>query len=162
MTPFLQYIAQYIHQHHEKDTEHLCIVLPNKRGALYLKQHLAKTFQKTIWLPTIISAEELVAELSAAFLCAELQITNTHRSDHAQYIANWLTVLKSDTKAIFTAASLATRAVAYLNDLQPSAVTVHVPGGSEANAGNSATAAAPDRPQSIDAPDRRNVTRSPK
>ena len=64
MTPFLQYIAQYIYQHHENDTENLCIVLPNKRGALYLKQHLAKTFQKTIWLPTIISAEELVAELS--------------------------------------------------------------------------------------------------
>lgn len=64
MIPFLQYIAQYIFNHHENDTEHLCIVLPNKRGALYLKQHLAKTFQKTIWLPTIISAEELVAELS--------------------------------------------------------------------------------------------------
>ena len=64
MIPFLQYIAQYIFEHHENETEHLCIVLPNKRGALYLKQHLAKVFQKTIWLPTIISAEELVAELS--------------------------------------------------------------------------------------------------
>lgn len=64
MTPFLQYIAQYIFQHHEHDTAKLCIVLPNKRGALYLKQHLAKAFNKTIWLPTIISAEDLVAELS--------------------------------------------------------------------------------------------------
>ena len=64
MTPFLQYIAQYVAQHHPNDTERLCIVLPNKRGALYLKQHLAKAFQKTIWLPAIISAEELVAELS--------------------------------------------------------------------------------------------------
>ena len=64
MSPFLQYIAQYVHQHHTNETEHLCIVLPNKRGALYLKQHLAKAFQKTIWLPTIISAEELVSELS--------------------------------------------------------------------------------------------------
>ena len=64
MTPFLQYIAQYIFEHHKNDTEHLCIVLPNKRGALYLKQHLARTFEKTIWLPIIISAEELVAELS--------------------------------------------------------------------------------------------------
>lgn len=64
MTPFLQHISQYIFQHHEHDTEHLCIVLPNKRGALYLKQYLARTFQKTIWLPSIISAEELVAELS--------------------------------------------------------------------------------------------------
>ncbi|MES2762538.1 MAG: PD-(D/E)XK nuclease family protein [Bacteroidota bacterium] len=64
MTPFLQYIAQYVAQHHPNDTERLCIILPNKRGALYLKQHLAKAFQKTIWLPSIISAEELVAELS--------------------------------------------------------------------------------------------------
>ncbi|MBI3519508.1 MAG: PD-(D/E)XK nuclease family protein [Bacteroidetes bacterium] len=64
MTPFLQSIATYVFEHHSTDTEHLCIVLPNKRGALYLKQHLAKAFQKTIWLPTIISAEELVAELS--------------------------------------------------------------------------------------------------
>ena len=65
------------------------------------------------------SFEELVAELSAAFLCAELEITNTPRVDHAQYIANWLEVLKGDTKAIFSAASQATRAVEYLNGLQP-------------------------------------------
>lgn len=60
-----------------------------------------------------------VAELGAAFLCAELEITNTPRPDHAQYIASWLTVLKGDPKAIFTAASLATRAVDYLCGLQP-------------------------------------------
>lgn len=62
--PFLKDIAQYIVDHHINDTEKLCVVLPNKRGALYLKQHLAKIAQKTIWLPTIISAEELVANLS--------------------------------------------------------------------------------------------------
>ena len=64
MTPFLNLLAHYIFEHHSNDTEKLCIVLPNKRGALYLKQHLAKAFNKTIWLPTIISAEELVAQLS--------------------------------------------------------------------------------------------------
>jgi antirestriction protein ArdC len=63
--------------------------------------------------------EELVAELSAAYLCAGLEITNNPRIDHAQYIANWLEVLKGDTKAIFTAASLATKAVDYLYGLQP-------------------------------------------
>ena len=65
------------------------------------------------------SFEELVAELSAAFLCAELEITNTPRVDHAQYIANWVAVLKGDAKAIFSAASLATRTVDYLVGLQP-------------------------------------------
>ncbi len=64
MTPFLYSIAQHVFEHYQAQTEHICIILPNKRGALYLKQHLAKVFQKTIWLPTIISAEELVAKLS--------------------------------------------------------------------------------------------------
>lgn len=64
MTPFLLQAAQYIFDHYRDETERLCIILPNKRGALYLKQHLAKVYQKTIWLPVIISAEELVARLS--------------------------------------------------------------------------------------------------
>ena len=42
------------------------------------------------------AVEELVAELGAAFLCAELQLTLEPREDHAAYIANWLTVLKND------------------------------------------------------------------
>lgn len=63
--------------------------------------------------------EELVAELGAAFLCAHLEVTNTPRLDHAQYIQSWLEVLKGDTKAIFSAASQATRAVDYLCSLQP-------------------------------------------
>lgn len=62
--------------------------------------------------------EELVAELGSAFLCAHLEITNTPRPDHAQYIAGWLAALKGDSKAIFSAASLATRAVDYLIDQQ--------------------------------------------
>ena len=58
--------------------------------------------------------EELVAELGAAFLCADLGITPELRPDHASYLANWLTVLKSDKKAIFTAASKAQQALDFL------------------------------------------------
>ena len=67
----------------------------------------------------IYAFNELIAELSAAFLCAELEISNTPRADHAQYLASWVAVLKGDTKAIFSAASLATRTVDYLVGLQP-------------------------------------------
>jgi antirestriction protein ArdC len=63
--------------------------------------------------------EELVAELGAAFLCADLQITDDPRVDHAQYLASWLAVLKADKKAIFTAASKASEAAAFLAALQP-------------------------------------------
>ncbi|HEY0329871.1 MAG TPA: zincin-like metallopeptidase domain-containing protein [Rhodopseudomonas sp.] len=58
--------------------------------------------------------EELVAELGAAFLCAELGISVEPRPDHAQYLAHWLNVLKADKRAIFTAASKAAEACAYL------------------------------------------------
>ena len=63
------------------------------------------------------AAEELVAEIGAAFLCAELAITQDVRPDHAQYLANWLKLLKSDDKAIFTAAARASEAVAFLKAL---------------------------------------------
>jgi len=58
--------------------------------------------------------EELVAELGAAFLCGDLGITPQPREDHARYIRNWLTVLKGDKKAIFTAASKASEAANWL------------------------------------------------
>jgi antirestriction protein ArdC len=63
--------------------------------------------------------EELIAELGAAFLCASLNITLDPRPDHAAYIDSWLKVLKSDKKAVFTAASQASQAVDYLYGLQP-------------------------------------------
>ena len=59
--------------------------------------------------------EELVAELGAAFLCAELGITVEPRADHAQYLTHWLNVLKADKRAVFTAASKASEASAYLS-----------------------------------------------
>jgi antirestriction protein ArdC len=58
--------------------------------------------------------EELVAELGAAFLCADLGITDEPRADHAQYIDHRLEVLKRDKKAIFAAASKASEAASFL------------------------------------------------
>ncbi|MCC7250461.1 zincin-like metallopeptidase domain-containing protein [Hyphomicrobium sp.] len=67
------------------------------------------------------AVEELVAEIASAFLCTELGITQDTRADHAQYLAQWLTLMKSDSRAIFTAAAKASEAVAYLKRLQPPA-----------------------------------------
>jgi antirestriction protein ArdC len=58
------------------------------------------------------AAEELIAELSAAFLCARYSITGELR--HSSYIASWLRVLKNDNKAIFKAAALAQKSADYL------------------------------------------------
>jgi antirestriction protein ArdC len=68
--------------------------------------------------------EELVAELGAAFLAADLGLEAAPREDHAAYIGSWLKVLKGDKRAIFTAASHAQRAVDFLAGLQPQAETI--------------------------------------
>lgn len=62
--------------------------------------------------------EELVAELGSAFLMAMLGMESQPRQDHAQYLASWLQVLKADNDAIFKAASKASAAAQYLQDLQ--------------------------------------------
>jgi antirestriction protein ArdC len=64
------------------------------------------------------AAEELIAEMGAAFLCADLALTPEPREDHAAYLDSWLRVLKADKRAIFTAAAQAQRAVDYLHSLQ--------------------------------------------
>jgi len=63
--------------------------------------------------------EELCAELASAFLCAALGIKPTVR--HADYIGAWLAILRADTRAIFKAASLASKAADYLMAFAPDA-----------------------------------------
>jgi len=58
--------------------------------------------------------EELVAELGSAYTMAGLELELTPRADHAAYIDSWLKVLKSDKRAIFTAASQAQKAADWL------------------------------------------------
>jgi len=61
------------------------------------------------------AAEELIAEIGSAFLCAKVGIQGELR--HAGYVQNWLKVLKADKRAVFTAASHASKAAEYLADL---------------------------------------------
>jgi antirestriction protein ArdC len=75
--------------------------------------------------------EELVAELGAAFLCADLDLTPEPRPDHAAYIASWLDALRNDRRFIFTAASHAQRAADYLHGL-------YRPGAADAEEGRAA------------------------
>ena len=60
------------------------------------------------------SREELIAELGAAFLCADAGIENTI-TQSAAYCASWLKVLKGDSKMIISAASGAGKAARYIS-----------------------------------------------
>jgi antirestriction protein ArdC len=74
------------------------------------------------WGDAGYAREELVAELGAAFLCADLGLALEPRADHANYIASWLEVLRGDKRAVFSAAAHAQRAADFLNGLQPHSV----------------------------------------
>ena len=66
------------------------------------------------------SREELVAELGAAFLCAETGISNATLDNSAAYLAGWLRVLKIDRKAVVLAAGGASKAATLIAGAQSS------------------------------------------
>lgn len=66
------------------------------------------TFQPPFWA----GLSGYVAEMGSAFLCAALGIEPTVR--HADYLASWLQVLREDNRAIFRAASAASKAADWL------------------------------------------------
>lgn len=67
--------------------------------------------------------EELIAEFTSAFLGAtfgvetEMAVEGGIGQAHADYLANWLAVLKSDTNAVWQAATAASKASEFLLDL---------------------------------------------
>jgi antirestriction protein ArdC len=60
----------------------------------------------------LYAKEELIAEITSAFVCASLGIVPTVR--HADYVGCWLEVLREDDRAIVRAASAASKAADYL------------------------------------------------
>lgn len=93
--------------------------LLHERGhATGAKQRLDRNFQdrfKRDWLPI----EEICAELTASFVLADLGIAHYPRPDHAAYVASWIRARKNDPPAIFTAASKAQQAAAWMWAQQP-------------------------------------------
>lgn len=86
------------------------------------QSRLNRSIPKAFGDPVYIE-EELLVELAAAILCAELQVTQDTRIDHAQYIHHWAQLLKSDSKAIFRAAARASEVVTFLHHQQPADLT---------------------------------------
>ena len=78
---------------------------------------LDRDFGRKRWGDEGYAVEELVAELGASYLGAQLDLPDSHIEDHASYIASWLRVLDNDRKAIFAAAARAQEAVDLLHRL---------------------------------------------
>jgi antirestriction protein ArdC len=81
---------------------------------------LDRDFGRQRWGDEGYAREELVAELGAAFLCADLGLEMRPREDHAAYIDHWLKVLRDDRRFVFSAAAHAQRACDFLHAQQAS------------------------------------------
>ena len=79
-----------------------------------------KDFREATGADNAYAYEELIAEMGAAFLCAELGIAG--ETQHVTYLAIWVSRLKDQAKMLFQAASAASKAVAYLQDLAAGAM----------------------------------------
>jgi len=104
-----------------KDAESFYVTLAHE--ATHATRHpsrLDRDFGRKRWGDEGYAMEELVAELGAAFLSADLHLTPEVRDDHSAYIASWLKVLNSDKRAIFSAAAHAQKAADFLHGLQAS------------------------------------------
>ena len=64
MQPFLKNLAQEIWTRYQPDPGRVCVVLPNRRGALFLKEYLSELAGKTIFAPEIYSTEDFISKLS--------------------------------------------------------------------------------------------------
>jgi antirestriction protein ArdC len=85
-----------------------------------LARDLSGTFGSALY-----AKEELVAEMTSAFVCASLGIVPTVR--HADYVGSWLEVLREDNRAVIRAASAASKAAEYLLGFLPKAADVVEP-----------------------------------
>ncbi|MHB8260812.1 MAG: PD-(D/E)XK nuclease family protein [Bacteroidia bacterium] len=75
MSYFLESVAQHIYKNYANQLDSLCVVLPNKRGGLYLKKYLASILDKPQWIPDIISIEDFIEKLSELPTASELTTT---------------------------------------------------------------------------------------
>ncbi len=86
--------------------------------AIHSSGHLSRLNRETLYdygkSTATRAAEELIAEIGAAMLCAQLGMEPTERDDHAAYIASWLTALRNDKRAIFRAATAAQAASEFI------------------------------------------------
>jgi len=99
-------------------TAHIGTLIHEAAHAVGAKHRLNRNFAERFGRDAR-AIEEIVAELTASYILADLGIAHHPRPDHAAYVASWLRALKNDPRAIFTAASKAQQAADWMHAQQP-------------------------------------------
>lgn len=101
----------------EDAASHVATLIHECAHASGAKHRLDRNFDER-FRRDLVAMEEAVAELTASYVLADLGIAHHPRPDHAAYLASWLRLLKSNPRAIFTAASKAQAAADWMHAQQ--------------------------------------------
>ena len=61
---FLSKVSDYLIDNYSENLSELCIVFPNRRAGLFLKNLLADKLRKTFWSPKVFSIEDFMCEIA--------------------------------------------------------------------------------------------------
>lgn len=123
--PFLKKTAQHIYLNYADAIGNLCIVLPNKRAALFLKKHLAYYYKKAFWSPAIFSTEDFIKKLSGLQTLDNIQLlfefyevykNNNTAPEPFDSFSKWATTLLHDFQEIDRYRIDAKKLFGYINE----------------------------------------------
>tara|TARA_R110000868_G_scaffold140233_3_gene355598 strand:+ start:6875 stop:9634 length:2760 start_codon:yes stop_codon:yes gene_type:complete len=107
----------------------LTFILPSKRAGLFLKHHISKVAEQTIFAPNIISIEEFVEDLSQLktitntellfhFYDSYTQLTKKENQDSFEVFSKWAQILLQDFNEIDRYLIPQENIFSYLSDIQ--------------------------------------------
>jgi ATP-dependent helicase/nuclease subunit B len=110
LIPFLKTFAKDLWNQFQPDLSKVCVVLPNRRGALFLKEYLAEEAKKTIFSPEIFSTEDFVYKLSGLQIIDNTELlfelyavyseTMAGEADSFELFSKWAPALIADFNEI--------------------------------------------------------------
>ena len=71
---FIQKLADYITKNYDLCNDSLTVVFPNKRAALTLRKELERRIERNIWLPQILSIQEVMSSWSGLELMDNVDV----------------------------------------------------------------------------------------
>jgi hypothetical protein len=110
MISFLEKTSEFIYSKFGNELKDVCVVLPGKRGSLYLKKNIAKKYNTSLFLPRFCTAEELICEIAKVQISDEIvllselfesyQNTQKEKIESFESFSKWGTQILQDFNEI--------------------------------------------------------------
>ncbi len=128
MQSFLQEVTSHILTNYPDTTGDLCVVTPNRRAGLFLREHFAAELTKAVWAPEILSIEDFINRITGYTVIDNLGllfefygIYKKLEKEHAESIdafMSWGPALLRDFDEVDSALADPAKLYTYLQDIR--------------------------------------------